>query len=332
MSGKFLEAKLVIGGQDATGPAFKEIESKINKLASTANSVSRVSSAISGIGMKVNEAALGVDNLARSFGTISMEVARAERQVGSFGKALHGLGGIAKSVGGIVAMSLGFKALTDLDKGIKASANYAGELAHLKYALQLKPNELAFAEKAAVELPAKYTNQSSADILKSYGELRAAVTHPSEVPQLFEPAIAWKSALETEGKEVSPEDFRASVKALEIAGYSDSPERFNAFSSQGLVKGRQVEGSLMTPENVLEFMRNAGSAARAFSPRFIRDVMPSLIGEQGGQKSGAAMNQIYKTNLGTGLAHAPDAVAQLLALGLIHKGDVAYNKQAIHPD
>jgi hypothetical protein len=82
----------------------------------------------------------------------------------------------------------------------------------------------------------------------------------------------------------------------------------------------------MTPESVLEFMRNAGSAARAFSHSFVRDVMPSLIGEQGGMKSGAAMGQIYKTNLGTGLAHALDAVAELLHLGLIHKGDVLTNK------
>jgi hypothetical protein len=39
------------------------------------------------------------------------------------------------------------------------------------------------------------------------------------------------------------------------------------------------------------------------------------------------MSQIYKTNLGTGLAHAPDAVAQLLELGLTRKDDIAYNKQ-----
>jgi hypothetical protein len=326
MSGRILEPKLVIGGQDATGPAFKEIESKINKLANTANSVSRVSSAISGIGSKVNEASAGVDTMARSFCTISMQVSRAERQVGSFGRALHGLGGIAKGLGGIIATSLGFTAIADLDKAIRASADYQGQQAHLKYAVNATPAELAFAQKASALLPGQYTNQSSAGVTQTFGELLASLTNRDEAPGLLASAIATKSALDTEGHTIDPEDNRRIIKAAEISGRTKTPEAFDKFG-EGIVRSCQMEGNLVTASDVLQFAQNAGSAARSMSDRLLLTIGPSLMGEQGGARSGAAMSQIYKTMTGASLAHAPDAVEELMKLGMLQKSDVLYNKQ-----
>jgi hypothetical protein len=264
------------------GPAFKEIEKKINSIATAANSVSKVSSAISGLGMKVNKAATGVDKMARSFGTISMELSRAERQVGSFGKALHGLGGVAKGLGGIVATSLGFEALTDLTRGIKAAAESQSRDAHLQFGVNATAEELAFARKAATELPAKYSNQSSAGVLQTYGELLAALTNRNEANSLLDSAIKTKSALETEGHEIDPEDNRKIIRAAEITGRTSDPKKFDAFG-EGIVRARQMEGNLVTASDVYQFAQNAGSAARAMSDRFLLTVGPSLMGEQGGE-------------------------------------------------
>lgn len=327
-----LEARLVISGQDQTGPAFKEIEKKMASIGKSFAGAAGVSSTVSKLSSTINSATLGVDKMAAAFGTVSLAVTKIEGQIGLLGRSIRGLKGIAAGVGGslgglggMVGLGAGFKAVSSVEKAVAASADYAGELAHLKYAVHATPSELAAAEKAAVDLPKKYSNISAAGVLQTFGEMIATVQNRSEVPGLLESAIATKSALETEGKHIDPEDNRRLLKAAEIANRTRSPEEFDKYG-EGMVRARQMEGNLVTSSDVLQFSQNAGSAVRAMSDRFLLTIGPSLMGEQSGAKSGAAMQQIYKLMTGTSLTHAPDAVQELLSLGFLQQSDVLRNK------
>lgn len=327
MSGTIFQSRLLIGAQDGTGPVFKEIEKKLADV----SKVARNMSVLGGTGWTTMSRDMSVlggkwKDVANSVGLVSMEVSRAERHVGMLGRTMQGLGGIARATGGIIATSLGIGAFTELEKAVKASAAYQGAHAHLKYAVNATPEELAFAEKSAIELPKKFTNQSAEGVVQTFSEMLATLQNRSEAIDLLESAISTKSALETEGKVIDPEDNRRMLKAAEIANRTRNPEEFDKFG-EGIVRARQMEGNLVTSSDILQFAQNAGSAVRAMSDRFLLTIGPSLMGEQSGSKSGAAMQQIYKVMTGAALTHAPDAVAEMLNLGLLKKDDVLYNKQ-----
>ncbi len=323
MSGKILEAKLVISGTDATGPAFKEIESKISKLAATANTVSKVSSAISGVGRQVNEAATGVDSMARSFGTVSLQISKVERQVGVLGRAMNGLGSIAKSTGALVGGALAFKGIDEAIKGVKSAGSAAHERAKLATALNVSPSDLANVDKAASVLPSKYHGITPGDVYSSYAEGRSVYAHPGDALENLETIVRTKAALRNLGQDESSVKF--AVKASEDLGRANDPARNREFLD-AFVRSQEVSAGTSSPEDVFEFAKMAKTAALQLSDRFLNTTVHKLIQDIGGAQAGTGLYQASQITEGPGLANNHVRAKEWARLGLVSHDDLEFNK------
>jgi hypothetical protein len=252
-----LEARLTISGKDATGDAFASIKKKIDQVARTADTASRVS----------GNPATKVDAVANSFGNVGRAVEQAEGRINSMSRALHGVGRTVQDLGAMMATALGYKAMQAIEGGIKATATYEDALVHLKYAVNAKPEELKEAEKGGIELPKKYANITSKDVVETYSELIGALQHREEVGPNLEPAIAFKSAMQTAGKDAGPESMRNILKAADLLNQTTDPQKFQAYLD-AILRVKQIEGTLLTTDQVRDFARRAGAARAQLSARF----------------------------------------------------------------
>jgi hypothetical protein len=102
-----LEARLVISGQDATSPAFKAIAAKIDGIAKSADSASRVAARIGSA-------------TADSFGSVSIAIDKIENRLGAVSRAMRGIANAAKLAGSAITTALAFEAVHAIDRGVKS--------------------------------------------------------------------------------------------------------------------------------------------------------------------------------------------------------------------
>ncbi|WOJ90476.1 hypothetical protein RZS28_04040 [Methylocapsa polymorpha] len=322
MTGKMLDAKLTISADDRTASVFKDIEARVNRIATAMNSIGRVGSSVNGVSREVDKAATAVNSMERAFWQVTGEIRRAERQVGGLGRAITGLGGIARSVGSVVGGALGLDMVGEAAKGVRASANV--ETAKARLALAGAPaKDIAAADAASGEIMRKYPNLSHAAILDSYRELRSVVSHPDEALPLLDFVSKVKSTMEAAGG--SSEHLVYAEKAAEKLGKANDPQQFKNFLEAAL-KGQQILGVTSDPEDMLTAARGARTEGMLLSDRFLTTTMISLNQALGAPGTGKALANFGKVVSGAGLQNNHSALLEWKALGFLKDSDFTKTK------
>jgi hypothetical protein len=133
--------------------------------------------------------------------------------------------------------------------------------------------------------------------------------------------MAFKSAMQTAGKDSGPESMRNILKAADLLNQTTDPKKFQDYLD-AILRVKQTEGSLLTTDQIRDFARRAGAARFQLSSRFLTTTAASLIGIQGGGSFGAAMSQINDFFSGKALQNRHAQVASLLKYGLLGEDDV----------
>ncbi len=308
-----LEAKLVISGSDQTSPAFKAITAKIDGIAKSADSASRVAARIASA-------------TADSFGSVSIAVDKVENRLGAVSRAMRGIANAAKLAGSAITTALAFEAVHAIDRGVKSMMAYQGALAHMKYGVNATEAEYALSQKASIELPQKYPNVSPEQIVGIHSELIGAFQHREEVAPSLEPAVAFRSHLAASGHAVDDETFGNILKSADLLNKTANPEKLKAYFD-AVLRAIQIQGKLLDPSELRDFASRAGSARFMLSDRFLATTMPTLVAEQHGGPVGAAMSQIEDFFSGKALGNRHAAIKSLLDFGLLNESDVLRSKK-----
>ncbi len=88
-------------------------------------------------------------------------------------------------------------------------------------------------------------------------------------------------------------DLDRLMKAGDIAGLQDNPDRFRAFL-ENFTKAVQVEGKQLNASDYLAFFKRAKMAGAGFGDDFIAAAMPTLSQELGGASAGTALATAYQ--------------------------------------
>jgi len=325
---QMLEAKLVISGDDKTGPAFGAIEKKIAHVSSVAASVSKVAfdvnkmaSSVSQFGMN----AYNMDRLSHSIGNVSSEVSRAEAGISRMSRGLRGLGEIAKTVGPLVAAAVSAGVMREGEKGIKEGSAIETAKARMQFGAGIKPEEIAEVDRLSVDMMKKYPNVARAEVFDTYKELRSVLSHPEEALPNLDTIVGAKSAM-LAGGSGNPEDLVYSMKAAELLGKANDPAEFKKFIDAS-IKARQVMGKTLRDEDIFELAKMSKTAGMQLSDRFMTTTALSLTQELGGQQAGTALYQAGSTLSGAGLANNHAAVKEWERLGFLKEGDLTYTNK-----
>lgn len=317
-----LESKLVISGDDKTGPVFDAIAARVNKIAGLMNEVGRVGSNVSGLAREIDRAAIGVGSVERAFGSVTREIDRAERKVGVLGRAISGLGGVAKTVGGVVGGALGISLGAEAGAGLKASLNV--ETAKARLAITGAPAaDIKAADDASGEIMRRYPNVSHAAVLDSYRELRSVVSDPKEAMPMLDFYIKAKSAMEAAGG--TSEDLIYAAKAAEKLGKANDPKTFEAFIDS-TIRAQQILGKTSSPEDIMTAARGARTEGMLLSDRFLNATIYSLNQALGAPGTGKALANYGKIVSGAGLQNNHAALLEWRELGFLKDSDFTRTK------
>ena len=317
-----MESRLVINADDRTSAVFKDIEARVNRIATAMNSIGRVGSSVTGVSREIDKAASSVNSMERAFGQVTGEIRRAERRVGGLGRAITGLGGIARSVGGVVGGALGLDMIGEVGKGVRASANVETAKARLAVA-GVPAKDIEAADAASGEITRKYPNQSHAAVLDSYRELRSVLADPHEALPMLDFFVKAKSGMEAAGG--TSENLIYAAKAAEKLGKANDPKQFEAYIDAA-IRGQQALGKTMEPEDTLTMARGARTEGMLLSDRFLNTTAYSLNQALGAPGAGKALANFGKVMSGAGLQNNHAALLEWKALGFLGDDDFTKTK------
>jgi hypothetical protein len=246
--------------------------------------------------------------------TIAREQVRVPRG-GAGGLAAHG-----SQIGQALPL-LGPAIVAAVVKGVEAAAKIQGaDIANMSAGIP-GPERNA-AERQAIALSAKYPNLGTAEVLKTYKELRSVLPDSAEVPKMMDVVTKAKSAMEASGLDV--DGLVYALKAAELLGKASSPEALKDYLNS-FVKAQQVEGKTIDPEGMFNFAQQLKAAAPNLSSRFVNTLGPLLLQELGAN-GGTAVQQFEKQIQGGFQGNLHAAAKEFVAIGLAHDDDFEHNK------
>ncbi len=282
----------------------------------------------------------GLQGLGISLNQVASEEARLQATVQRATAAMEQQAQRAQSVGarvrrglgealGIMSPFMGYGMLRATKAGVTAGAHLQSAKIGLTIA-GVPASDLVRASGIAGNLTTKYTNLSRVDILERYKEMRSVLLHPEEAITML-PVIARANAvlkgMEGSGKiaEGSTKGLGFAVKGAEVLGLAQDPKRFENYIN-AFLKAKQVNGDLITPEQIYDFATNVKSSGATLSDRFIHTTAMSLTGELRGMRAGTGVDAFVKQITGGFQGQQHPAAKEFLKMGLLGKDDFEKTK------
>ncbi len=113
------------------------------------------------------------------------------------------------------------------------------------------------------------------------------------MPDLYRARVALQSAKGDDGAG----ELDSILKAGDIAGLQDNPERFRAFLNS-YIRAAQVEDKQVSGRDYLSFYKRAKASGAGLSDEFISTTAPTLIQEFGGATAGTMLSTAYQGQIG----------------------------------
>jgi hypothetical protein len=316
MAGRILEAKLVITGEDKTGPMFSAIEKKIAGLNRQVQSVERQS-------RSVNRAAQQVSDVARSVARTSRAVARAPIPTGMgaavrvAGATRMAAGGIGRSIAGVAAPIAGAFAAEEITRQVIEKGS---ERLHERVRMQLSgmgATEIADAEKAMGDLSRKFPSVDNTSLMHMLRNARSVVGSYEEAAHIMEPLAKLRIVAQAAhpGQDME-QDLDKLVKGLEIKGVAQDPEKFRSYLN-GMAKAVNVFGDTLRPSDYYEMFKYGRQSTTSLSEQYMLSVAPTLAQRLGGAQAGTAQSAFYNAIVGGRMTKS--ARERLGDFGLVEK-------------
>lgn len=267
------------------------------------------------------EAARAAERAARDQQRLEQRQAREAHQMAerrAEGMGHHGFGNFvlqsaAMAVGAGEIVHLGAEAV---DRG--------AELQHERIGMQnagRTPAEMAMIEAAARKVVGTQPTASMLDAMKVVSETTTAfgsVEHAvSNLPFMMQAMSVLKAAGGEHIHGGAGDVGRALAKTFEER--QTRPEDFEA-EAKAMIPAMVVSGGTFNPEQLYSFAQQAKSALPSLSMRFLSRIAPSLIGAQGGDRAGTALNAFESVI--SGKANDKKQAQEWLGLGLLDPSKV----------
>src|SRR5579884_2246550 len=227
-----LQSELVLTGSDKTGGMWAGVIKHAQELKRTLDGMKDMQ--VGSAGMREAErltheqtAALRVQNSA--WAQINRTIALGNRELQeriTFMSRLHErLKGVTSTAGFVAGPAL----LRGTEKAIHGGADIQSEKVRLA-AASMGQEQIGKVVDQAVDLHARFPNVGIASIMERYKELRSVLLHPEEAEHLLPmvtQAQAAMKAIDRTGQ--LGEGLVYAVKAAEILGYAQDPEKFKNY-------------------------------------------------------------------------------------------------------
>ena len=235
-----------------------------------------------------------------------------------------GFGNIARTI----APLLGPPILAGTYEAIKEGAKHESSKLSLM-AAGIPESDVEHALDIAMEQQAKYPGLKITDILERYKEGRALALNKEDAIKnlpVISQASAAMSALEKGGKVAagSSTGLGLVLTGAENLGLSTNPARLKAYLDS-YIKGRQVFGDMLSPEQVYGFAKGAKGSSSRLSDRFLFSTAMSLTSELGGKQAGTGVDAVIKQITGN-FRGQNDVAKEYRRLGLLNAGDFEVHK------
>lgn len=250
-----------------------------------------------------------------------IETERQRRIVEERNRATHGATGFLGMVAGMEVEHLGVE-----------SVKSAAELEKVKVDLArsgLTPDQVTAAFDRSAHLQAQYPNLRRTEIMGIEKQAYTILPHQEEVPEYVPTFARFASAYKVGHPGANEEEVNGALeqffKASELEGSARTAESFSK-SLDAKLKALNYQSGLIKPDDFLGFAKQAGGAATMLSEEFRNKIIPLIMAEMGGQRTGTAIQAINKQAVGDfeGNGHA---LAEWIDMGLIRKDQVLYTKQ-----
>jgi hypothetical protein len=301
-----LESRLVIAGDDLTGPMFASIQAKMDALDGR---IGTINATIGRIGAATKPPAVVQDT------TKAVDDAKAKTQAAS--------GGMLNGLAGFVAAITGFEVVT---AAWEQKAEQLHEEMRQKLAA-MSPEEIAEGEKIGADIASHYPSVAQSDVMHTLRSVRTVTGSYDEAKGLVEDITKLRTIAQAANPQASPEQMTEEmdklIKAMEIAGVTNDPVKFGRYIND-IAKALNAFGDQLKPEDYFEQLRYARAAGQTISERFLMTTMATLGTEVGGQSIGTAVAAFNQALVGGRMTH--QAALGFADLGLVNDEDLLRTK------
>lgn len=232
---------------------------------------------------------------AREARSAQREAVRAEREHG------RGAGAIGRSVVRNTGHALGIGAGGYVaGRGARFSILQGAESARESYRQQIAgmtPGERAELSATVDRLSSQYASVNRVQGSEMGRGARNLTGSTSQgltlLPDLYRARVALQSSAGGDGEG----ELDKILKATDIAGLQDRPDRFRNFLDS-YVKAAQVEGRQISGSDYLSYYRRAKMAGAGLSDEFIATTAPTMMQESGGATAGTMLSTAYQQMIG----------------------------------
>ncbi|WP_158810233.1 hypothetical protein [Beijerinckia sp. L45] len=191
------------------------------------------------------------------------------------------------------------------------------------------PEELRAYEDAARDVSIKRPTASYIESMKtllettsSFGSVEHAIEH---LDFMMRTASVLKASSGGKIDESSGEMGQQFAKFFEMRGVANDPKRFEAEGNE-MVRAMAATGGTFNPREMFNFAQQAKSSLRNYDLQYLSRVVPSLIGEQGGDRAGTAANAFSSVIMGK--ARDKKQTAEWMKYGLLDPSKVSDKKDS----
>jgi hypothetical protein len=203
-----------------------------------------------------------------------------------------------------------------LTEGIRSSAEYQREKERQRNA-GLSPADMSTIEKTATQTNAEHPAigfVNAMEMMRTARVLTGEMGRAAEVMPDF--AKAYIAILNAKG-DAAPDQLTKLFRAIEDAG-KNTPDLKGVQDVReilnGVVKATQVEGSLLNPGDLWQFIRRAKNAGTGVDTSFISNVAPIFMQQMSASSFGTGLSSLYQ-NFQLGMAKK-EALKEQERLGL----------------
>lgn len=224
------------------------------------------------------------------------------------GRAPPGTGGRRRGRGNSFGNGVGFGAgmgTGDAAAGVvgragRAGVQYAGEGVREDIRQKnagITPSEMAVLSAKAMQLSAQYPSISPLAAKEMGRLLIPNVGNAAKAMELLPDYIRAQAAVQTiSGPQNAGKETEVLSKFIDNIGQSMDVTTTRALLD-GYVKARQLDSEGVKANDYLNFSKTAQSSGKTLSADFYRDVLPSLIMQQGGSRTGTSIATAYQNTV-----------------------------------
>ena len=249
------------------------------------------------------------------------EEERRAHEIGHHGVTNFALGAAAGAVSAHGIVHVGEKAL---DAGAELQHERVASLNAGRTPEELRDYEAA-AKKVAIARPTASYTESMKTLLEttsSFGSVEHAIDHLDFMMRTSSVLKAASGGKITESPGEMGQQF---AKFFEMRGVANDPERFEHEGNE-MVRAMAMTGGTFNPREMFNFATQAKSSLRNYDLDYLSRMVPSLIGEQGGDRAGTAANAFSSVIMGR--ARDKKQLAKWMEYGLLDPKMVSDKKDS----